>query len=38
MISEAAYFIAQKRGTAGTPLADWLAAEKQVDQLLGQRR
>lgn len=38
MISEAAYFIAQKRGTAGNPLADWLTAEKQIDQLLGQRR
>jgi hypothetical protein len=38
MISEAAYFIAQKRGNAGNPLADWLAAEKQIDQQLGQRR
>jgi len=38
MISEAASFIAQKRGTAGNPLADWLAAEKQIDQQLGQRR
>jgi len=38
MISEAAYFIAQRRGTAGNPLADWLAAEQQIDQQLGQRR
>jgi hypothetical protein len=38
MISEAAYYIAQKRGTAGNPLADWLTAEKQIDQQLGQRR
>jgi hypothetical protein len=38
MISEAAYFIAQKRGTAGNPLADWLSAEQQIDQQLGQRR
>ncbi len=35
MISEAAYFLAQRRGTAGNPLADWLAAEKQIDQQAG---
>jgi hypothetical protein len=38
MISEAAYFIAQKRGTVGNPLADWLTAEQQIDLQLGQRR
>jgi Protein of unknown function (DUF2934) len=38
MISEAAYFIAQQRGSAGNPLADWLAAEKQIESQLGQRR
>jgi hypothetical protein len=38
MISEAAYFIAQRRGGSGSPEADWLAAEKQIDQTLAQRR
>lgn len=38
MISEAAYFIAQRRGGHGNPEADWLTAEKQIDQALAQRR
>ena len=38
MISEAAYFIAQKSGGSGSPVSNWLAAEKQIDQALGQRR
>ena len=32
MVEEAAYFIAEKRGFAsGDPVADWLAAEAQID-------
>jgi hypothetical protein len=35
MISEAAYFRAEQRGfMAGDDLADWLAAESDVDALL----
>jgi hypothetical protein len=35
MIAEAAYFRAEARGfEAGHELADWLAAERDVDRLL----
>jgi hypothetical protein len=38
MISEAAYFLAEKRGfTGGDPCDDWVKAESQVDALLKQR-
>jgi hypothetical protein len=37
MISEAAYYLAEKRGFAGErSLDDWLAAEQQVRQILRQ--
>nr|AEI30379.1 conserved hypothetical protein [uncultured microorganism] len=36
MIAEAAYFRAERRGfVAGSELQDWLAAEIEVDELLG---
>lgn len=38
MISEAAYFIAQSGSGSGNALADWLTAEKQIDQQLAKRR
>jgi hypothetical protein len=35
LVTEAAYFIAQKRGfSGGNPVHDWLLAEKQVDETL----
>lgn len=35
MIAEAAYYRAEKRGfTGGDPVADWIAAEAEVDALL----
>ncbi|MCX8040299.1 MAG: DUF2934 domain-containing protein [Planctomycetota bacterium] len=35
MIAEAAYFLAERRGFApGHELADWLAAERTVDERL----
>lgn len=38
MIAEAAYYLAQKRGFGnGNELADWAAAEKQVDALIAKR-
>jgi hypothetical protein len=38
MISEAAYFMAEKRGfTGGNPCDDWTHAEAQVDALIKQR-
>jgi len=38
MIEEAAYFIAQQRGFApGHEIDDWLAAEAQVLDQLGER-
>jgi hypothetical protein len=38
MIELTAYYIAEKRGFAGgDPHADWLAAEAEVDRLLGGR-
>jgi hypothetical protein len=38
MISEAAYFMAEKRGfTGGNPCDDWTQAESQVDALIKQR-
>ena len=36
MIAEAAYYLAEKRGFAGTEpeaLEDWLAAEREIDSL-----
>jgi len=39
MIAEAAYYRAEMRGfAAGHELEDWLAAERQVDLLLGAAR
>lgn len=39
MIAEAAYFRAQQRGfTGGDPLADWLAAEEEIDRRLARRK
>jgi Protein of unknown function (DUF2934) len=39
MISEAAYFLAEKRGfSGGNPCDDWTQAESQVDALIRQRR
>lgn len=39
MIAEAAYYRAQKRGfTGGDPVADWVAAEAEIDALLGTGR
>lgn len=36
MIAEAAYFRAESRGFAGgSDLDDWLAAEMEIDQILG---
>lgn len=36
MIAEAAYFRAERRGFApGSELFDWLAAEIEVDEILG---
>jgi hypothetical protein len=36
MIEEAAYFLAEKRGfSRGDPVADWLAAEAEIDALLA---
>lgn len=38
MISEAAYFLAEKRGfSGGNPCDDWTQAEQQVDTELGRR-
>lgn len=38
MIQEAAYLRAEQRGFAnGDPVNDWLAAEKDIDQLLAER-
>jgi Protein of unknown function (DUF2934) len=37
MIAEAAYFRAERRGfVAGSEIQDWLAAEIEVDELLGE--
>ena|SRR5690348_15108825 len=39
MIAETAYFRAQRRSFAqGDPVADWLAAEAEVDAMLAARR
>ena len=36
MIREAAYLRAERRGFGGgSEVADWLAAEREVDELLG---
>jgi hypothetical protein len=38
MVCNAAYYIAERRGfTGGDPFQDWLEAEREVDQLLGNR-
>ena len=34
MIAEAAYFRALQRGFGGDPVADWLAAEREIDERL----
>jgi hypothetical protein len=37
MVSEAAYFLAAKRGfVGGDPIEDWLQAEAQIQALLGE--
>lgn len=38
-IAEAAYYIAERRGfTSGSPEADWLAAETEIDRMLTASR
>lgn len=38
MVCNAAYYIAERRGfCGGDPFQDWLEAEREVDQLLGNR-
>lgn len=38
MVAEAAYYLAEKRGfKGGNEIADWAAAEKQVDALIAKR-
>ena len=35
MVADAAYYIAQRRGfQLGDPVADWIAAEVEIDELL----
>jgi hypothetical protein len=34
MIAEAAYFRALQRGFGGDPVADWLVAEREIDERL----
>ena len=37
MVSEAAYYLAESRGfSGGDPLADWLLAERQVEEFLDE--
>ncbi len=39
LIQQMAYFIAEKRGfEGGDPVQDWLAAERQVDEMLNEKR
>ena len=39
LIQQMAYFIAEQRGfEGGDPVQDWLAAERQVDQMLKEKR
>jgi hypothetical protein len=38
MISEAAYFRAQRRGFRGDPVRDWAEAEAEIDAMLLDRR
>lgn len=38
MISVAAYFHAEHRGFGGDALADWLAAEAEIDAMLNSRK
>lgn len=39
LIQQMAYFIAEKRGfEGGDPVEDWLAAERQVDEMLNESR
>ena len=39
LIEQTAYFIAEKRGfQGGDPVQDWLAAERQVDEMLKEQR
>jgi len=39
LIQQTAYFIAEKRGfQGGDPVQDWLAAERQVDEMLKENR
>lgn len=38
MISVAAYFRAEHRGFGGDALADWLAAEAEIDAMLDSRK
>lgn len=34
MVAEAAYYIAEKRGSGSDPTSDWIAAEKEIEELL----
>jgi len=34
MIEEAAYYVAERRGFAGTPEEHWAAAEAEIDEKL----
>ena len=38
MIQQAAYLRAERAGFTGDPHAHWVAAEKEVDQLLAKRK
>jgi len=39
LIEQTAYFIAEQRGfEGGDPVQDWLAAERQVDEMLKENR
>lgn len=39
LVAEAAYFMAERRGfVGGSPQDDWLAAEAEIDRLMGKTR
>lgn len=37
MIAEAAYYHAERRGFAGDPVQDWIAAEAEINARLGEK-
>lgn len=37
MVAEAAYYHAERRGFAGDPVQDWIAAEAQIKAQLGEK-